>query len=57
MLAPPYGHAINRRAGSLTSYSSAWARGYFAFLMSPFFTPASGNTHMATIMNTAVIMM
>src|SRR5215468_10129239 len=29
---------------------------YFAFLTSPFFTPASGKTHMAATMNTAVPM-
>ena len=30
---------------------------YPAFLLSPFFTPASGKIHMATTMKTAVIMM
>jgi len=29
---------------------------YFAFLMSPFFTPASGKTHIAATMKMAVTM-
>src|SRR5262249_62066879 len=32
------------------------ARAYFAFFGSPFFTPASGKIHIATTMNTAVMM-
>lgn len=35
--------------------SSRYSARYFTFFTSPFFTPASGNTHIATTMKAAVI--
>src|SRR5262245_41106884 len=53
---------IPRATGGAARRPGVWVMGraeaisYFAFLTSPFFTPASGKIHIAATMNTAVAM-
>src|SRR5262252_930388 len=48
--------AVQHGRPVVEGHGRAQAISYFAFLTSPFFTPASGKTHIAATMNTAVAM-